>query len=209
MQTRLVDPKALKNHPLAHLVPDMRPSEWEDFYNDVAARGIKVPLEVLGDGTVVDGRHRLKAALRLCFPEVPIIDAVLGQDDAETYMLKAAVLRRHLTDDQRACIAALWYQDHKKQPVAGPGRGHKKDKTVPPRSGTVSRQKHRTEAEATSTFKVSRRKLEKAQKVRKTDPELFAAVHRGDSTLNKAHLRQCGTWQDLSNWEKELRSNHG
>jgi len=76
----------------------MRDDEWQDFYNDIALRGIKVPLEVLADGTVVDGRHRLRAAIELGMKKVPIVDASLNGDNPEVYMLKAAVLRRHLTD---------------------------------------------------------------------------------------------------------------
>jgi|GEM_PF-5725298 len=105
---REVDPKLLKLHPLVHLIPDMRGSEWQGFYTDVAMRGIKVPLEVLADGTVLDGRHRLRAAIELAMKEVPVVDAPLNGDTPEVYMLKAAVLRRHLTDDQRSMMAALW-----------------------------------------------------------------------------------------------------
>jgi N6-adenosine-specific RNA methylase IME4 len=115
LRVRQVDPKLLKPHPLAHLIPDMRASEWQDFYTDIGLRGIKVPLEVLGDGTVVDGRHRLKAALELAMKKVPVVDAPLNGDKPEVYMMKAAVLRRHLTDDQRAAIATLWKQEHKRQ----------------------------------------------------------------------------------------------
>ncbi|MCL0065773.1 hypothetical protein M1N79_02670 [Dehalococcoidia bacterium] len=42
MGIRKADPKLLEIHPLAHLIPDMRNSEWQDFYVDVAARGIRV-----------------------------------------------------------------------------------------------------------------------------------------------------------------------
>ncbi|RLC92742.1 MAG: hypothetical protein DRI39_07670 [Chloroflexi bacterium] len=56
------DPKALKQQPLARLIPDMRDSEWEGFCADIAVRAVKVPLEVSDDGTVLDGRHRLWAA---------------------------------------------------------------------------------------------------------------------------------------------------
>lgn len=111
---RLAPTSSLTEHPLACLVPGMRPSEWQDFYADIAFRGIITPLEVL-DGTVVDGKHRLKAAKQLNLPQVPIIDASLSGDSLGAYILKAAVLRRHLTDDQRATMAQLWKEQNKKQ----------------------------------------------------------------------------------------------
>ena len=53
-------------------------------------------------------------------------------------MIKAAVLRRQLTDDQRAMISVLWARENKIIPIAGPGRGHiENNKTVAPRSATV------------------------------------------------------------------------
>lgn len=133
VKLRKIDPTTLKNHTLAHLIPEMRGNEWRDFYADVALRGIKVPLEILADGTIVDGRHRLRAALELGLREVPVVDASLSGDSPEVYMLKAAVLRRHLTDDQRAAMAALWVAENKApRGQASPNYGKS-----PPRGGEM------------------------------------------------------------------------
>lgn len=134
VKPRKANPNSLKVHPLAHLIPDMRVSEWQEFYTDIAMRGIKVPLEILADGTVIDGRHRLKAALQLGMKEVPIIDAPLNNDSPEAYMMKAAVLRRHLSDDQRAMMSARWKEENKKQ-------GERTDLTSTPRRGGSSTNK--------------------------------------------------------------------
>jgi len=148
VEVRKANPNDLKLHPLAHLIPDMRGSEWQDFYTDIALRGIKVPPEVLADGTVLDGRHRLKAALQLAMKEVPIVDAPLNGDKPEVYMLKAALLRRHLTDSQRAIMAAMWNEANKKEPLSGPGpgRGHKTQKTVDERHPQFSEKPTRAKA---------------------------------------------------------------
>lgn len=173
---------SLKLHPQAHLVPPMRPDEWRDFYQDVAFRGVKVPLEVLADGTILDGRHRYQAAVELGMAEVLVVDAILGSDDATTYMLKAAVLRRHLTDDQRAMIAHLWKQENKEH-RPGPGRGHISEKTTDTRIAAVS---HPTEAKAAEAFKVSPNAIKKATYVANHAPELAQQVHAGEIPLNKA-----------------------
>ncbi len=175
---KLVDPRVLKDHP-SHLIPDMRPNEWQDFYTDISLRGIKVPLEILADGTVLDGKHRLRAAIQLGMIEVPVVDAPLNDDSPEAYMLKAAVLRRHLTDDQRAIIAALWKEENKKQ-------GERTDLTSPPRCGEV-KQSHPTQAKTQELFKVSKQKLDRATYVQKRDPDLANKVHRGDIALSNAY----------------------
>jgi len=61
---RMVDPKVLKQYLLARLIPDMRDSEWKDFCAGIAVRAVKVPLEVSHDGTVLDGRHRVRRPCR-------------------------------------------------------------------------------------------------------------------------------------------------
>lgn len=96
-------------HPDAGLVPEMAPDEWEPFLEDVRRRGIVEPLHVIYTGEryqVVDGRHRLRAAQELGFPRVPVVH--IWMEEGETvvsYMLRAALLRRHLSDDQRAALA--------------------------------------------------------------------------------------------------------
>lgn len=177
--TRLVPTASLKDHPLAHLVPDMRHGEWQDFYNDIAFRGITTPLEILADGTVVDGSHRLKAARQLSLPEVPVVDAPLNGEKPEVYMLKAAVLRRHLTDSQRAIIAAKWKEENKKQ-------GARVDLTSAGRPAEV-RDVSPTRAEATEFFNVSRWKIDQASYVQAHNPELAARVHAGDIALSNAY----------------------
>lgn len=185
MAEKEVDPKLLKPHPLAHLIPDMRPSEWQDFYTDIALRGIKVPLEVLADGTVVDGRHRLKAALELAMKKVPVVDAPLNGDKPEVYMMKAALLRRHLTDDQRKCIAVLWIAENKK-----PGKRTDLKETPTPRGGrglSKHTQNIPTKMRAAEDFKVSRKGIDKAEKIKSKAPDLFEKVHQGDITLTNAY----------------------
>lgn len=169
------------------LVPDMRPSEWEVFYTDIAFRGIVTPLEVLADGTVVDGRHRLKAAKQLNLPNVPIIDAPLNGEKPEVYMLKAAVLRRHLTDDQRAIIAALWKEENRTKPEIK--TRDDKGRILPSalRRADGSDTGHPTRAEATEFFKVPRRKIDQASYVQTHNPDLANKVHSGDIALSNAY----------------------
>jgi N6-adenosine-specific RNA methylase IME4 len=152
----------------------MRPDEWAEFYRDIAFRGIKVPLEVLGDGTVLDGRHRLRAAVELGLPTVPVMDAALGSDTPEVHMLKAAVLRRHLTDGQRAAMSVLWAAEHKQKPGPQPGDvGGRAPKT-------------HTREHALGLFHVTQHQHKKAAALHRNAPEVFEKVHRGETDLRMA-----------------------
>ncbi|MGH7641634.1 MAG: DNA methyltransferase [Candidatus Dormibacteria bacterium] len=97
----------LREHPLSGQVPAMRAAEWAAFLADVARRGILEPLRLAPDGsTVLDGRHRLRAARELGLDQVPAMPALCEPGDEAVYMLRAALHRRHLSDDQRAMVGA-------------------------------------------------------------------------------------------------------
>jgi hypothetical protein len=105
-----VPTETLELHPAAGLVPQMRDDEWKAFRNDIEANGIHTPLQVDGRGRVVDGAHRLRAARELGLRTVPVVRAPLPDEDDDDavalFVLRSALHRRHLTDDQRAVLAA-------------------------------------------------------------------------------------------------------
>lgn len=116
-------PDTLRPHPLAFLVPAMGSREYADLTGDIRTHGIQVALDVAGT-VVLDGRHRLQIAKDIHLTSVPIRQVSLNGETPLAYMLKMAVLRRHLTDDQRATMAALWKQEHAQQ-ARRPGPGNR------------------------------------------------------------------------------------
>jgi hypothetical protein len=192
MTEREVDILSIHPHPQAVLIPEMQKDEWDDFYRDIVFRGIKVPIEITADGVILDGRHRYRAACQLGLTKVPVTDAVLGNDDLLTYMVRAAVLRRHLSDDQRAVIAVYWKEGHK-QYVPGPGRGH--IEVQEERSDTrVSDLYHPAETKASEQFNVPPNAIKKATYVAKRNPELAQQFHAGEKPLNVA-------WREVKHQE--------
>jgi ParB-like chromosome segregation protein Spo0J len=102
---KLVPLKTLRLHPEANRVPRMPPGQEAEFLADIAERGVRVPIEIIDGRVIVDGRSRYVAAKQLGVIRVPVIRAPLNGDDPIIYMLRAATKRRHLTDDQRDCLA--------------------------------------------------------------------------------------------------------
>jgi hypothetical protein len=149
-------------------------------------RGIKVPLEIIADGTVVDGRHRLRAAIELGMQEVPVMDAPLGSDTPEVYMLKAAVLRRHLTKDQSATLAALWKEENKQNPQTQP-RDIRGKFQPSARFQADGKDTNLARSEAMELFKVSKWKINQASKLLHSSPDRFEQVHQGNLELKKAY----------------------
>ena len=70
-------------------------------------------------------------------------------------MVRAAVLRRHLSDDQRAAMAALWKQENSKQ-AGRPIREESQENSARRRAEFCGDARHPTRAEATERFNVSR-----------------------------------------------------
>lgn len=96
----------LRLHSEADAVPAMLPDEYEAFVADVEQRGITTPLTVTPLGVVLDGRHRYQAAGLMGIEYVPVYVADVPELGQVEYMVRQALLRRHLTIDQRREMAA-------------------------------------------------------------------------------------------------------
>jgi hypothetical protein len=97
----------LHEHPDAAIVPDLSSEDYARLLEDIRARGIVTYLEILEDGTVLDGRHRLRAARELGLEKVPCLVVKLNADEHPVErMIVVALLRRHLATSQRAALAA-------------------------------------------------------------------------------------------------------
>jgi phage N-6-adenine-methyltransferase len=101
----------LRLHREADAVPPMTPDEYDAFLVDVDTRGITTPLTVTPDGTVLDGRHRFGAAVTLGIEYVPIFVADIEPESQVDYMVRQAVMRRHLTVAERKALAATLLRD--------------------------------------------------------------------------------------------------
>lgn len=173
----------LKPHPQSKLVPDMRDDEWKEFLDDIRERGIKVPIEVDSESVIHDGHHRWRAAKKLEIAEVPVREIKMKDgEDSQTYMLKAAVLRRHLSDDQRAMISAMIAKASPLKP--GPKAGEDTHSTGVSVSSKAGR--NPALAGAASQMRVSITKASKAARVLAARPELARKVHQGEMKLKEA-----------------------
>src|SRR6266571_5326674 len=111
-----------KIHPLADLLPELPPDEFEKLKDDILLHGQHEPIVLNDDDMVLDGRHRLKACKQLGVePRLMWFDRMLDKFPWQTsrtteseYIWSKNVLRRHLTNDQRAVIALNWSDAEKK-----------------------------------------------------------------------------------------------
>ncbi|MDY3558138.1 hypothetical protein R5W23_000859 [Gemmata sp. JC673] len=186
---------ALSLHPEAALVPEMPADQYGPFLEDVKARGILTPIEVLpGTRTVIEGRTRLKAATEAGLPAVPVVDADLRGDAPNVYMIRAALLRRQLTTGQRAALAVelesqLAKRAKERQREGGRKGGQAAGKDAPKVVAIVpqpSPAPTRARDQAAAIAGAKPRYVSEAKAIKAAAPEVFAQVKAGTLTIPEA-----------------------
>jgi len=98
-------PNELTIHPIANLFPEMSESQFDELKQDIAQNGLQMPILMYG-GKVVDGRHRLRACSALgIIPKFAELEAA-NDKSIEQSVISINLHRRHLTESQKAIIAA-------------------------------------------------------------------------------------------------------
>lgn len=154
----------LEFHPLANLFPLIEGAEFEQLVADIKANGVREPV-ITYEGKILDGRNRFKAA-NAAGVEVPTKE--YSGDDPLGFVISLNLHRRHLSESQRAMVAAT---------IATLGQGKPANLPVKPV----------TQAEAAERMQVSERSVRAAAKVRDEGaPELADAVRSGAVSVSAA-----------------------
>ncbi|MEF8736774.1 MAG: ParB N-terminal domain-containing protein [Candidatus Accumulibacter necessarius] len=157
-------------HPAAEIFPEMDAPALAGLTADIAVNGQREPILIL-DGQVIDGRCRLRACEQLGIE--PLVRHLGATVVGDPYVLAVSLNlhRRHLTESQRATVAA-------RLETADRGRPHKDanwhDLPV-------------TRDDAAKLLNVGVRSVARAAKVLQDGiPELVAAVDQGEVAVSTA-----------------------
>lgn len=155
-------------HPVADVFPLMQGEEFVAFCADVKAHGLRLPIVLHPDGSILDGRNRYRACIATGIdPKYILWGGPPGTEVA--YVLSLNLARRHLNESQRAMVAAR---------LATMGEGRPKE-TAP--IGAVS------QPEAADLLNIARRSVQRARVVLDDGtPELIAAVEQGHIAVSQA-----------------------
>jgi transposase-like protein len=88
------------------LLPRLSDEEYEALKNDIAENGVRVPIDVDEDGTILDGHHRawITADLGIECPRRTV--AGLTEEQKRTHAVAVNVHRRSLSREQRREVVA-------------------------------------------------------------------------------------------------------
>jgi N6-adenosine-specific RNA methylase IME4 len=156
-------PDRIPHHALAGLFPMFSESELDELAEDIRTRGQEQPVWIL-DGKIIDGRNRDEACHRIGID--PWTRDYEG-DDPLGFVLSLNLRRRHLTESQRAMVAAKIVDWDRGMNQATSGSAN-----LPTR-------------EAARRLSISERAVTAARRVRdQGTPALLAAIETGRISVN-------------------------
>jgi hypothetical protein len=152
-------------HPFADVFHLLDGREFDELVTDIRTHGQREPI-VLHEGKILDGRNRFLAC-RAAGIE-PIMAEYTG-DDPLAYVISANIMRRHLTTQQRAAIAAE---------LATMKSGARTD------LASIDARSQLSDAQAAKLMKVSEPSVERAKARMRIDPDAHEKAKAG--TLARA-----------------------
>jgi hypothetical protein len=169
-----------KVHPLAELFPVMSKDEFEKLKRDIQSHGQIEPIWINKDNILLDGRHRLRACIELGIEPKTHSFSITGNNclSESDFIWSRNILRRHLTDDQRAAIGLKWadtVRDAAKQRMKDGGKG-----LVNPPNPVHTREVVAKKAG------VSTNKVRQVESVARHAPELLPKIESGEVKLKDA-----------------------
>lgn len=89
------------------LLPPLSEEEYNALKEDIAKRGVLVPVEYDEDGNILDGHHRVKICEELGIKNWPSIVRIgMSEEEKTEHVLALNLDRRHLTREQRRELVA-------------------------------------------------------------------------------------------------------
>jgi phage N-6-adenine-methyltransferase len=172
-------PEPARFHEYANLFPMLQGEALNALRDDIRQHGVREPIVFLDDA-ILDGRNRYMCArdLGLEYPRVQFSGA-----DPLAFVISHNLHRRHLTESQRASIAAR---------VANMGHGERADRRaanlpVLPLSELAAPRPPVTQGDAARLLNVSERSVRDARKVHEHAPqEIVRAVDDGRMSVSLA-----------------------
>lgn len=96
----MVNPSQLKVHPEIENFPGLSAGQLLALTNDIRAKGVLDPLRINSKNQVLDGRHRLKIAIELHLPTVPVF--IDDESNPIEVAIRTALLKRHFNQSMAA-----------------------------------------------------------------------------------------------------------
>lgn len=98
--------KQYQNHPATSMFPLLGVREMEELVRDIRENGLKQPIVLMQGQVILDGRNRYLACQQLGI-RPRFVEFEGTESEAFRYIVSANLHRRHLSESQRAMVAAM------------------------------------------------------------------------------------------------------
>jgi N6-adenosine-specific RNA methylase IME4 len=184
----------MRYHPVAAIFPLLEGKEFDAFVEDIRMHGLTEKIWLHPDESILDGRNRYRACLQGGI--APVYQTWNGSGSPLDFVLSMNLHRRHLTPSQKAALAVkiepLMAEEARKRQATSTGGAHPQLTDKCRDAGRrLQRGRHGREAtaQAGQALGVSGRHINRAKKLEKQDPVLFAEVLNGHRTLGEANRK--------------------
>lgn len=168
------------NKILEDIIPKLKEEEYQKLKESIGKKGLLQPLDLMDDGTVIDGHHRFRACMELKMDKIPykVLSNIKTIDDAIEYSFEINFRRRHLNVFQKAeWVYKAEYAKTKRKP------GTRTDLT-----GDESSPVGKTSELLSEKVGVSKQTMERAIKIMDVAPEeIKQKLRDGNWSLNYAY----------------------
>lgn len=174
-----------ENNTFSELVPEMTTHEYDDLVNSIRKQGVRQPIHILSDKTVLDGRHRVRACKEIGIKEIQALSHGLTEDEAIKFVTDTAVERRNLTKEQKVDIILKSevlikeIEDEAKKRI-------KSGKSTPGPIGPKV-DKGRTNEKIAELAGTSKNTVTRMKKVKREDPEKYQEILDGKKSASGAY----------------------
>ena len=173
-----------ENNTFSELVPEMITQEYDDLVNSIKDQGVRQPIHILSDKTVLDGRHRVRACKEIGIKEIQALSHELKEDEAIRFVTDTAVERRNLTSAQKIDIVLRSEELIRELEDEARHRMNSGAKMTPgslePRVGKVNERI----GEMTGTSKAT---VTRMKRVKRESPELYDDILTGEKSIRGAY----------------------
>ncbi|NLD32556.1 MAG: ParB N-terminal domain-containing protein [Trichococcus flocculiformis] len=182
--------KMIENPEYSALVPEMSASEWQEFVENVKKFGIRQPITINKDLTILDGRHRVRACKELGIERIAAIVNEMDGQQAIEYVRDTAIERRSLSVEQRLDIIFKsedlmngLAEEAKKRQKANLRKGNE-NKNPPLQSRDCNGKRAKTTSDAIAEMVgTSPSSVGRFKKIRKESPEIYDEVVSGEKSI--------------------------
>lgn len=173
-----------ENKAFSELVPEMTTKEYDELVNSIRKQGVRQPIHIMSDKTVLDGRHRVRACKEIGIKEIQALSHELKEDEAIRFVTDTAVERRNLTPAQKIDIVLRSEELIRELEDEARHRMNSGAKMTPgslePRVGKVNERI----GEMTGTSKAT---VTRMKRVKRESPELYDDVIKGEKSIRGAY----------------------